>query len=58
MRCAVPPTIMAVRPLTLEPKVDRGFAIYILPEMRIGASRRERTMLAVRAMHNLYPFWK
>ena len=58
MRCAVPPTIMAVRPLMLEPKVDGGFAIYILPEMRLGASRREGTMSAVRAMYNLYPFWK
>jgi hypothetical protein len=42
----------------LEPKVDGGFAIYILPEMRLGASRREGTMFAVRAMYNLYPFWK
>ncbi len=58
MRCALPPTIMAVRPWMLEPKVDGGFAIYILPAMRIGTSRRERTMLAVCAMHNLHPFWK
>jgi hypothetical protein len=57
-RCAVPPTIMAVRPFMLEPKVDGGFTIFILSEMRKGASRRERTMFAVCAMYNLYPFWK
>jgi hypothetical protein len=58
MRCVLPPTIMAVRLWMLESKVDGGFAIYILPAMRIGASRRERTMFAVCAMYNLYPFWK
>jgi hypothetical protein len=41
----VPPTIMAERPLMLEPNGDGRSSIFILPTPRIGASCAEHAII-------------